>query len=216
MYRYTMPSATNTESAFKEVLTASLFINGGFFLDPNIEAAFRSGVFATERDLSRTPEIRNAPISFQYDSVFLAREYQEKLLAYQESAKSRIISISEETASSIASNALLMMANGDDPSNIEAMIIAALLAMQKKMERVIITTVNQSNSQGRMIAAIAVGSALGLEPLVEHRSALLPTTRATHAARHRKIYTVKQQNDWWATGANRINCYCSVRPVLKK
>ncbi|AZU97880.1 hypothetical protein [Vibrio phage LP.1] len=47
-----------------------------------------------------------------------------------------------------------------------------------------------------------------------HRSALSPTTRPPHAARHGNIYTVQQQKDWWATGANAINCLCSTLDVL--
>lgn len=46
---------------------------------------------------------------------------------------------------------------------------------------------------------------------VFHISALLATTRPHHAERHGKTYTPEQQKRWWDTGANRINCHCSVR-----
>ena len=47
-----------------------------------------------------------------------------------------------------------------------------------------------------------------------HRSALSPTTRKTHGARHSLIFTTRQQKDWWATGSNSINCLCSTLDVL--
>lgn len=46
-----------------------------------------------------------------------------------------------------------------------------------------------------------------------HRSALSPTTRKTHAARHGVIGTVAQQNEWWAVNG-RVNCLCSTLDVL--
>jgi len=47
-----------------------------------------------------------------------------------------------------------------------------------------------------------------------HISAFIPTTRPHHGRRHGKVSTPEQQNAWWAKGANRINCHCSVRTVL--
>lgn len=55
---------------------------------------------------------------------------------------------------------------------------------------------------------------LGLTTKEMHLSALSPTTRATHAARHGKLYTVEECRDWWAQGANGINCKCATTSVL--
>ncbi|POP43354.1 phage head morphogenesis protein [Superficieibacter electus] len=55
---------------------------------------------------------------------------------------------------------------------------------------------------------------LGLNIRLLHFSALSPTTRQTHAARHAHIYTVEEVRTWYATGANAINCKCSQVEVL--
>lgn len=48
-----------------------------------------------------------------------------------------------------------------------------------------------------------------------HVSALIPgVTRRTHADRHGTIHTSIEQKKWWDSGANRINCYCTVVDVL--
>lgn len=47
-----------------------------------------------------------------------------------------------------------------------------------------------------------------------HRSALSPTTRPHHKARHGNIYTVQQQKDWWSVNGNKISCLCSTLDVL--
>ncbi|MGK4439139.1 phage minor head protein [Yersinia proxima] len=57
---------------------------------------------------------------------------------------------------------------------------------------------------------------LGLNTGLLWLSALKPTTRAWHAARHGKVYTTEEVRDFYAENGNRYNCYCSQIPVLLK
>lgn len=54
------------------------------------------------------------------------------------------------------------------------------------------------------------------EMRIMHLSALLPTTRRDHAARHGTICTPAQQKEWFATKATggAINCHCSQVDIL--
>lgn len=54
----------------------------------------------------------------------------------------------------------------------------------------------------------------GLKTMLMHYSALSPTTRITHAARHARLYTSEQVRDWYSRDANSINCKCSQVSVL--
>lgn len=47
----------------------------------------------------------------------------------------------------------------------------------------------------------------GIRTLEMHISALSATTRATHAARHGKLYTTDEEREWWSKDGNSINCY---------
>lgn len=55
---------------------------------------------------------------------------------------------------------------------------------------------------------------LGLNTAVLWLSALKPTTRSWHAARHGRAYTTEEVEAFYATNGNRYNCYCSQIPVL--
>lgn len=55
---------------------------------------------------------------------------------------------------------------------------------------------------------------LGLKTGLLHMSALKPNSRATHVARHGKIYTVEQVEEWYEENGNRYNCYCAQVTVL--
>lgn len=54
----------------------------------------------------------------------------------------------------------------------------------------------------------------GLKTRLLHISALSPTTRQTHAARHAHLYTNEEVREWYAQGANSINCKCTQQSVL--
>jgi len=55
---------------------------------------------------------------------------------------------------------------------------------------------------------------LGLNTAMMHLSALKPTSRSWHVARHGHIYTPEEIETWYAEGGNRYNCYCSQIPVI--
>ena len=54
----------------------------------------------------------------------------------------------------------------------------------------------------------------GLSTLEMHLSALSPTTRATHAARHGNLYTTEAVREWYSRDGNPINCKCAQVSVL--
>lgn len=55
---------------------------------------------------------------------------------------------------------------------------------------------------------------LGLNTAVLWLSALKPTTRPWHAARHGKTYTTEEVEAFYAENGNRYHCYCSQIPVI--
>jgi SPP1 gp7 family putative phage head morphogenesis protein len=55
---------------------------------------------------------------------------------------------------------------------------------------------------------------LGLNTAILWISALKPTTRATHAARHGKTFSTEEVADFYARDGNSYNCYCSNTPCL--
>ncbi|WP_074011225.1 phage minor head protein [Tatumella sp. UCD-D_suzukii] len=55
---------------------------------------------------------------------------------------------------------------------------------------------------------------LGLNTKMLHLSALKPTSRAWHVARHGHTYTPEEIEEWYSQNGNRYNCYCSQIPVM--
>ena len=55
---------------------------------------------------------------------------------------------------------------------------------------------------------------LGLNTAILWISALKPTTRATHGARHGKTYTTEEVAEFYSKDGNSYNCYCANIPCL--
>lgn len=55
---------------------------------------------------------------------------------------------------------------------------------------------------------------LGIRYLHMHLSALSPTTRPSHAARHGHLYTEEEMQEWWASDENDVECKCSTVMIL--
>lgn len=55
---------------------------------------------------------------------------------------------------------------------------------------------------------------LGLNTAILWISALKPTTRATHGARHGKTYTMEEVAEFYSKDGNSYNCYCANIPCL--
>lgn len=67
--------------------------------------------------------------------------------------------------------------------------------------------------QEMRMSKLADLDSLGLPSLYLHISALSPTTRKSHAARHGQLYTEQEVRDFWADPANVEGCECYVTEV---
>ena len=112
------------------------------------------------------------------------------------------------------------MAAGQSPRVIAREMEKKGIEQDWRCLRIASTEVNQAYRQGSWDETDAVNDEVFGDSdyvmKVMHLSALLPTTRRDHAARHGTICTPSQQNEWFATKATggAINCHCSQVDIL--
>ena len=114
---------------------------------------------------------------------------------------------------------LVQAINGGFDSRLNITDIAEEIAARfdvadSSARRIAQTEVNRAFNDAKMDAGDLIAKQTGVKTAVRHISALIPTTRPDHAARHQQIFTREAQEQWWNGGINRINCYCSVQTVL--
>lgn len=97
--------------------------------------------------------------------------------------------------------------------------VAKALRIQAKLEqgranRIARTEIPTALRRARWDEVEDAEERYGLKTLQMHMSALSPTTRPLHAKRHAMLFTLEEVREWFATGANSINCKCSTVTVL--
>lgn len=83
-----------------------------------------------------------------------------------------------------------------------------------KAENIARTEIPGALRAARLQEAEQATADLGIMSKEMHMSALSPTTRPSHRARHGKLYTSQEQRVWWATKPNMFRCKCSTITVL--
>lgn len=112
------------------------------------------------------------------------------------------------------------MAAGQSPRVIAREMEKKGLEQDWRCLRIASTEVNQAYRQGSWDETDAVNDGVFGDSdymmKVMHLSALLPTTRRDHAARHGTICTPAEEREWFATKASggQINCHCSEVNIL--
>lgn len=112
------------------------------------------------------------------------------------------------------------MAAGQSPRVIAREMEKKGLEQDWRCLRIASTEVNNAFRQGSFDETDAINQEVfgdsEYEMRIMHISALLPTTRPDHAARHGTICTTAQQKEWFATKAtgSSVNCHCSQADIL--
>jgi len=112
------------------------------------------------------------------------------------------------------------MAAGQSPRVIAREMEKKGLEQDWRCLRIASTEVNQAYRQGSWDETDAVNDEVFGDSdymmKVMHLSALLPTTRRDHAARHGAICTPAEEREWFATKATggQIQCHCSTVDIL--
>ncbi|MCR3865547.1 phage head morphogenesis protein, partial [Pseudomonas aeruginosa] len=84
----------------------------------------------------------------------------------------------------------------------------------RRGHRIARTEVTTALRRARWDEKDAAEADYGVQSKLMHMSALSPSTRATHAARHARLYTSDEVRDWYSRDGNSINCKCSQVEVL--
>lgn len=123
--------------------------------------------------------------------------------------------VAERLTGRVSNNVIKATTSRLSPRALRKEVRSSFDIARNEIKRSVDTSINQAYTDGIQDAAVVVAEQTDTTAKVMHISALTSTTRAHHAARHRKVYTVEEQEAWWDEGANRISCKCSVLPVLE-
>ena len=154
------------------------------------------------------------PQRLEVQAVLMSQEYQDALNKVYVRNFDGIRTLSDRTSDQVIQTINAGLSAKESPRTIAKNIGERFDVSRSSAKRIADTEVNWAYNDARLDAVDVAAGISGLRAGTLHLSALIPTTRSNHANRHGNAYTTAQQRQWWATGANRINCHCSTRSVL--
>lgn len=119
-----------------------------------------------------------------------------------------------ETATDLARVLSSGIESGFNPLKVAETIKERFGVASSRAETIARTEITSALRRARWDEAEDARINVGVRTLQMHLSALSPTTRATHAQRHGRLYGVQEVREWYAQDGNGINCKCSQVPVL--
>jgi len=183
-----------------------------WWLLPYIELPFRQGALQQMQELNRLLQALDTvtgPIN--PDTYVLSRKYRDALQIKLTETRLAVKTMGQRTAADVSRTILEGIQQGLSNGQIAANVGKRFDVAKSSAKRLVDTEVSKAYNDSRLRAVQVARDETGVNLLVQHISALLPTTRAHHAARHKKWYTPEAQREWWDEGSNRINCYCVIR-----
>lgn len=189
----------------------------------DVELPYRQGTVEEVRDFNQLIASAIAagvligglpPQEVPIEQVLLSEPYRAELTTVQARNFSTIKSLSDNTAAQVMQRINSAVQAGESPSVVAKEISERFDVSRSSAKRIAETEINRAYNDAKMDATELMAERTGLRAAVIHISALAPTTRSTHAARHGNTYTVADQRSWWNTSPNRINCKCATESVL--
>ena len=191
-----------------------------WFYKSEIEIPYRQGVITEIEETNRLIEaaiiagILLQAVTLEPFNLIRSSIYQKFLKKVYVRNYLTIKGLSDSVATQIVG----VINNGIDAklsiSKIAENISARFDVSKSSARRIAQTETNRAFNDGKINMGELAEQETGIKTAVRHISALLPTTRPHHAARHRKIYSRSAQQSWWSEGVNRINCHCTIESVL--
>lgn len=201
-------------------LVDSIFLKGGrtglWFFETYVRPAYAKGTAVSYSNIS-VQSTEYLAARGEFTSLLSSAPYRRRIGLIRARQFEDMKGFSSDVARKTLSRVLTEgMASGQNPLAIAENLTEALNGDYARAKRIARTEINQALRTARMDETQDARERLGLNFALLHISALSPTTRDTHAERHGIMYTIQQERDFFASGANAINCKCATVEVLLK
>lgn len=140
--------------------------------------------------------------------ILYSEPYMRRLGIAYSSSYSDWKGLSDQGRSQLASVITEGIATGKNPSGVTEDIVKRLDVSKSYAKQMAQTEITGALRQARRDEAGEANALLGLNVGILWSSALLPTTRMTHAQRHGKVYSAEEVADFYSRDGNRYNCHC--------
>lgn len=178
----------------------------------DVQDAYQAGAVTAHSQLSNLSSMyaESRPIA----AILYSSPYIERLQIAYTQTYSDWRGLSDTARSDLASTIMEAIARGDNPRNVAGRISERLDVSMSRARSMAQTEVTGALRLANRREVVEARELLGLDTVMLWTSALMATTRATHAARHGKYYTPEEIDEFYSVNGNKRNCHCAQTPAL--
>lgn len=198
-------------------LVDSILLEGGernlWFFEAYVAVAYRRG---TAQEFANLAQQSPAYLAGQQDLAAIMRSdpYRRRMALIQAREFEEMQKLAGDVRADMTRILTEGIGRGLNPRTIARNLTDQAKIETRRANRIARTEITTALRRARWDESDEGADRYGLRGKQMHLSALSPTTRATHAARHGNLYTTDQVRDWYSRDGNSINCKCSQTFVL--
>ncbi len=183
-----------------------------FWWAPYDADATRLGSAQAVAALSKVSEAYKAARSIS--DVLFSEAYRNRLAMAQIKSYEHWTGLAASAKADLAQVIGRAVVDGKNPRAVRTEIVERLDVSRAKAKQYAQTDITDTLRMARLAEDEHAEAELGIRTGELWTSALLPTTRESHAARHGKVYTREQVREFYGRDGNRYRCHCSVTTAL--
>lgn len=184
-----------------------------WFMIGYVQPANRRGTEQARVNLSvqSTEYARNRPT---LEAVLTSEPYQRRLGLLRAREFEQMVGLSGTVKQQMSQVLTQGLATGIGPRQIAKNLTAQTGVEQRRAARIARTELGQALRQARLDESRQAAQDLGVRSRCLWLSALSPTTRPSHSARHAKIYTREEVEEFYSRSGESCNCKCGQSEIL--
>ena len=195
----------------------SILLEGGeqdnWFLRAYVEVAYQRGTAQAYVNLAQQSDAYQAG-RMSLDSLLRSPPYLARVGLIKARAFEEMKGLSGQIKADMGRVLADGIGRGKNPREIARNLTEQAGIETRRANRIARTEVPMALRRARWDEKDQAADDYGVVSKLMHISALSPTTRPNHAARHAKLFTSDQVRDWYAVDGNAINCRCSQVEIL--
>jgi Phage Mu protein F like protein len=200
------------QAALDRWLTSGRERNHVLWWDPFVEQAHQLGAAQSVANLSRLSESYAAVRSLQ--TVVFSEQFRLRVAMSRYRAYEHWTGLAAATRQDLAGVIGRAVVDGLNPKAAGKLIAERIGVSRARAEGYAQTDITGTLREARWAEKDDTEESLGIRTGLLWTSAFLPTTRATHAARHGHAYTTAEVKDFYGRDGNRYRCHCAQTEVL--
>lgn len=200
-----------------DTVVDSIFLEGGpsqlWFFNQYVDVAYQRGTAQQFANLSRQSPVylggRESIIN-----LIRSEPYQTRIALIRAREFEEMKGLSGAVKSNMGRVLTDGMGRGLNPLDIARNLNTQAGVEINRANRIARTEIPTALRRAKMDEADDARERYNIETREMSLSALLPTTRTTHARRHGKLFTTDEQRTFYSKDGNSINCRCSAASIM--